>query len=157
MNADGSEEKQIKSLRGGAPTFLSDGRILFHSEYSHKESEISIADVDGQHIIHLTDNEAEEWDAKVSPDGKQIAFTSNRDGNHEIYVMNLDGSNQQRLTHNDTDDFGPTWSADGSRLIFQSKRGDKTNLYMMNKDGSSIKQLISDGWQPACFQSNQVR
>ena len=91
MNADGSEQTQIKSLSGGGPSFAPDGSIVFHSEFKNKESEISIADIDGQNLIHLTDNEAEEWDPEISPDGKQIAFSSDRDGNHEIYVMHIDG------------------------------------------------------------------
>jgi TolB protein len=155
MNADGSQQKQIKSLSGGGPSFMSDGRLLFHSEYKDKESEISITDIDGQNIIHLTDNEAEEWDPKISPDGKQIAFMSKRDGNREIYVMNIDGSNQKRLTNNDGSDGGPCWSPDGSQIIFQSERKrdgkDDNGLYIINKDGSSVRKLITNGWQPTSF------
>ncbi|CAM1343374.1 DUF5050 domain-containing protein [Tenacibaculum amylolyticum] len=153
MNADGTEQKQIPSINGGGPRFLPDGRIIFHSEHKDKESEISIVNIDGSNLIHLTNNEAEEWDPKISPDGKQIVFTSKRDGNHEIYVMNIDGSNQKRLTHNTVDDYGPSWSPDGSQLVFQSKLdGHKeTGLYIMNKDGSSIKKIIEKGWQPAWF------
>lgn len=160
MNADGSEQTQIKSLNGGGPSFLPDGRLLFHSEYRDKESEISIATIDGRNIIHLTNNEAEEWDAKISPDGRQIAFTSDRDGNHEVYVMNLDGSDQKRLTNNDVDDYGPTWSPDGSQIVFQSKgskKGEKSSLYIMNKDGSSIRKVISSGWQPAWYNTGVNR
>ena len=42
-----------------------------------------------------------------SPDGMQIAFSSDRDGNWEIYVMNTDGSDQTRLTSNSLLDDGP--------------------------------------------------
>ncbi len=162
MNADGSEERQLKALSGGGPRFLPDGRLLFHSEYKDKESEITIADIEGKNVIHLTDNEAEEWDPKLSPDGKHIVFSSNRDGNHEIYIMNIDGSDQKRLTNNDVDDYGPTWSPDGSQILFQSKGGgvseeDPTNLYIMNKDGSSIRKVISNGWQPAWFVSKEMK
>ncbi|MTI30540.1 TolB family protein, partial [Xanthovirga aplysinae] len=149
MNSDGSEQTQIKSLSGGGPYFTPDGRIVFHSEYKDKKSEISIADVDGNNIIHLTNTEAEEWQPEVSPDGKQIAFTSKRDGNYEIYVMNIDGSNQKRLTFNKVRDSMPSWSPDGSQLIFTSKTDGKTNIYRMNKDGSSIKIIIPNGAQPA--------
>ena len=45
-----------------------------------------------------------------SPDGKTIAFASERDGNSEIYVMNADGSEQRRLTNNTSHDRFPTWS-----------------------------------------------
>jgi len=44
-----------------------------------------------------------------SPDGKRIAFESNRDGNWEIYVMNANGRNQRRLTNNPALDFSPVW------------------------------------------------
>ena len=49
-----------------------------------------------------------------SPDGTQIAFMSNRDGNPEIYVMNRDGSNVRRLTNHPAGDVTPTWSPTGS-------------------------------------------
>ena len=155
MNADGTEQRQIKSLSGGGPSFMPDGRLLFHSEYKDKESEISIADIDGNNIIHLTDNEAEEWDPNISPDGKQIAFMSDRDGNREIYVMNIDGSNQKRLTFNDGSDGRPCWSSDGSQIIFHSERKrdgkDDNGIYIINQDGSGEKKMVSYGWQPASF------
>lgn len=146
MNSDGSEQTQIKLLKGGNPYFTQDGRIVFSSEYQDKKSEISIADIDGKNITHLTDNEAEEWHPDISPDGKQIAFMSNRDGNYEIYVMNIDGSNQKRLTNNKVDDWYPSWSPDGSKIIFSSVKDYKKekHIYIMNKDGSSIKKMISN-------------
>lgn len=157
MNADGSEQRQIKSLSGGGPSFTPDGKLLFHSEYKDKESEISISDIDGNNIIHLTDNEAEEWDPKISPDGTQITFMSKRDGNREIYVMNVDGSNQKRLTFNEGSDGRPCWSPDGSQIIFHSERKkdgkDDNGIYIINKDGSDEKKMTSYGWQPACFKS----
>ncbi len=156
MNSDGSEQTQIIPLRGGAPDFTPDGRIVYNSEYKDKKSEISIVDVDGNNIIHLTDNEFEEWHPEVSPDGKHIAFMSDRDGNFEVYSMNIDGSNQKRLTNNDVDDWYPSWSPDGSQLIFGSKTDGKRNIYMMNKDGSSVKKIISNAGQAAWFHSESL-
>ncbi len=143
MNSDGSEKTQIKSLKGSNPYFAPDGRIVYSSEYKDKKSEISIADIDGNNIIHLTDNEAEEWHPDVSPDGEKIAFMSNRDGNHEIYVMDSDGSNQKRLTYSDVDDYFPSWSPDGSKVLFTEIK--EHNIYIINSDGSSVKKFISSG------------
>jgi len=145
MNSDGSELTQIKSLKGGGPYFTPDGRIAFHSEFEDKKSEISIADIDGNNIIQLTDNDAKEEHPEVSPDGNHIAFMSDRDGNFEIYVMNIDGSNQKRLTNNDVGDWYPSWSPDGSQLTFSSTKGGVKSIYMMNKDGSSVKKIIKNG------------
>jgi len=148
MKADGSEQARIESLKGGGPYFAKDGRLVFHSQYTNKKSEISIADINGQKITQLTHNEAEEWHPEISPDGEQIAFMSYRDGNHEIYVMNIDGSGQKRLTFNDVRDSSPSWSPDGSQLIFLSRDEEAVpHIFLMNKDGSAIERIISNGSQ----------
>ncbi|WP_106794238.1 DUF5050 domain-containing protein [Aquimarina sp. Aq78] len=150
MNSDGSRQTQIKPLNGGGPCFTPDGRIVFHSEHKDKNNEISIADIDGNNIIQLTNNEAKELHPEVSADGKQIVFMSDRDGNFEIYKMNTDGSNQKRLTHNDVDDWNPSWSPDGSRLLYSSqKENEYPNIYMIDKDDSSLKKIITNGSGPA--------
>ncbi len=149
MNSDGSQQTQIKPIKGGGPYFTPDGRIVFHSAFKNKKTEISIADIDGNNIIHLIDNEAEEQHPEVSPNGMQIAFMSDRDGNNEIYVMNIDGSNQKRLTSSKAAKWYPSWSPDGSKIIFSSNMNGERNIYMMNKDGSSVKKIITNGTQPA--------
>jgi TolB protein len=64
---------------------------------------------DGTGMTDLSNNPAEDWAPTWSPDGSQIAFQSNRDGNWEIYVMNADGSNQTNVTNDPADDQSPFW------------------------------------------------
>ncbi|UCG27058.1 MAG: PD40 domain-containing protein [Bacteroidales bacterium] len=142
MNSDGSELRQIKTLKGGGPCFTPDGKILFHSQY--KYSEICIADIDGNNIHQLTNNNAEDWHPEISPDGEQVAFMSDRDGNYEIYIMNIDGSNQKRLTYNTVGDWEPSWSPDGSEIVFTSYLDGDSDIYIMNADGSSIRNITNN-------------
>jgi hypothetical protein len=104
----------------------------------------------------LTANQTHDGFPSWSPDGTQIAFLSQREGNYNIYVMNADGTNQQRLTENRTQDSDPTWSPDGEWLAFISERDGNDEIYIMKTDGSNVCQLTDNGaqnwspaWQPA--------
>ena len=59
----------------------------------------------------VSDDNAVEERAVWSPDGKQIALSSNRDGDFEIYVMNADGGPQRQVTHNSVDDIVDDWQS----------------------------------------------
>ncbi|MFC2046490.1 TolB family protein, partial [Chloroflexota bacterium] len=90
-----------------------------------------------------------------SPDGKRIAFVSDRHGNDEVYVMtgaygtmvngtDAGGSELTRLTDSPGDDSYPTWSPDGTCLAFVSRGADAWELYVMNADGTGLKKLVDD-------------
>jgi len=83
-----------------------------------------------------------------SPDGRRIAFTSNRDQQGEIYFMNADGSRQRRLTRRAGDDWAPDVSPDGKRIAFTQLPG---TIWTMNADGTVLRKLTAGtdaDWRP---------
>ncbi len=72
--------------------------------------EIYSMNTDGTGLVNLTNDPSRDMYPAWSPDGKQIAFCSDREGKSEIYLMNADGSDQQRLTDTITDCAIPSWS-----------------------------------------------
>lgn len=114
--------------RGAAQETVSNGLFAFSTTDG-----IYVANPDGTNSIRIADNA---YSPRWSPDGTQIVFSSNRDGNAEIYVMNADGTDQRRLTSNDAADYPLDWSPDGAKLSFASERDGHRQIYVMNADGS---------------------
>lgn len=85
----------------------------------------------------LSHEESPTW----SPDGKQLAFSSTRDGNQEIYLMSITGSDWTRLTTDPAVDAHPAWSPDGKSIAFSTNRWGDLELAVMNADGTNLKRL----------------
>ena len=79
---------------------------------------------------------------QYSPDGKRIAFASNRSGTKEIYLCKSDGSNTVKLTT-----FGgpyvanPAWSPDGQRIAFVVRPAESCEIYVVSVDGGKPERL----------------
>jgi TolB protein len=82
----------------------------------------------------------------VSPDGRRICFSSNRDGNPELYIMNLDGTNVFRLTNHPAADITPTWNPQGTQIAFTSDRRGPPQLYTIGADGTNLTALTSESY-----------
>ena len=67
-----------------------------------------------------------------SPDGRLLAFVSNRDGNLEIYVAQLDGGSKVNMTRNPAIDNFPAWTPDG-RIGFVSNRSQGFDIYVTTR------------------------
>ena len=75
-----------------------------------------------------------------SPDGRRIAFTSNRTQRGEIWVMNANGRAQRQLTRLRRDAFGPAWTTDGRAIAFTDVR---TGWIMrVGADGRGLRRLV---------------
>src|SRR5262245_35213557 len=86
--------------------------------------DIWIANEDGTNVVHLTDNRARDVFPRFSPDGKSIAFSSNRYGNNDVFVVPATGGTPKRLTFHSGNDEVVSWTRDSQRIVFRSNRGD---------------------------------
>jgi len=98
--------------------------------------------------------------ATWSPDGKRIAFTSDRLGSVDIFVMNADGTQQRPLLRTRDAEWWPAWSPDGKRLAFVSDRdGPYAQIYSLDlATGRQIRLTYADAsdYQPAWSRDGRI-
>lgn len=70
--------------------------------------------------------------AAFSPDGKQIAYSSDRFGDQDLWVINANGRNNRLLAQGKMADIEPSWSPDGNSIVFLSTRTGATELWRLD-------------------------
>ncbi len=136
-------EREGGSVPGHSPAWLPDSRILY-SGCVENACGILVMRADGS-FPHQVVAGGAETNPEASPDGRRVAFMSQRDGNWEVYVVNLDGSGLQRLTHNAANDGLPTWSPDGRYLAFVSDRSGRWAVWAIRPEGGPPRHLFDLG------------
>jgi Tol biopolymer transport system component len=100
----------------------------------------------------ITDEMVDVRQPAWSPDGKKIAFQSNRDGNWHLWTITPDGSNLTELTTGPFDDREPNWSPDGQTIAFTSDRAGNQDIWQFELASGRLEQLTMDpanDFQPA--------
>lgn len=186
MSIDGSNSKLVSTGEGRTTCgyFFPDGRIVYASTHDDDSDcpptpdrskgylwgvfnayDIYVANADGSDPKVLAASDGYDAEATISPDGKQVVFTSSRDGDLELYVMNADGSNVRRLTFDKGYDGGAFFSPDGRSIIYRAHHpvdakdqleGEQLlkeelvkptamELFVINADGTGKRQLTKNG------------
>jgi TolB protein len=78
----------------------------------------------------------------VSPDGRFVVFSSDRDGPGDLYVLEIATNALTRLTTGMGTRGGGSWSRTGSRLLFSAPgTSELEEIYIVNRDGSGLRRL----------------
>ncbi|MEP7149179.1 MAG: tetratricopeptide repeat protein [Acidobacteriota bacterium] len=143
-NADGSNEFALPFSAGSFDWSHDGKRIVYQTRINADDSDIFVYTLETGKSEDVSKNPSFDADPSFSPDGKQIAFASLRDGNAEIYLMNSDGTDVRRLTNHPAWESHPLFSPDGTQIAFNADReNDSGNTFLMNLDGSGVRRLTN--------------
>jgi Tol biopolymer transport system component len=177
FNLDGTNVRRINNKGGDACSFYyPDGKKLIWTStrdnldmpagnYSDANdypqgAELYTSDLDGSHVVRMTNNKVYDAEVTVSPDGKWILFGRQIDGKMDLYTMRPDGSEVFQVTHTpDWQEGGAQWMPDGKTIIYrawkiqdQGQRGMPMQIFTIKPDGTDMKQITSEAgtnWAPA--------
>lgn len=114
------------------------GRIAFSAEIG-KRSVLLVLDLNSGRVRPLVTDASNNTYPAWSPDGRLLAFVSDRDGNKEIYISDWRGEEQRRLTTYAGDDDAPDWAPDGRKIAFSRAQpgSSNANIYTIPTEGGS--------------------
>jgi Tol biopolymer transport system component/DNA-binding winged helix-turn-helix (wHTH) protein len=149
-------------FEGGTPQWLSEsGNSAQYPAFSLRGNRLAwVRNTDNTDIFRIVLNsktEAKEQPANVipstaietsprySPDGKRIAFVSNRSGSDEIWVSGSEGENPVRLTSFRGPLVGsPSWSPDSRQIVFDCRPEGNADIFTISSEGGQPRRLTSD-------------
>lgn len=113
-----------------------------------ERSKKSDRDSGAREALDLIPSTSTEFAPEYSPDGKRVAFESDRTGSLEIWTCQSDGANCSSLTSLGTPATGlPHWSPDGRKIVFYSRPKKEAQIYLINSEGGEPRRLTNDKWE----------
>jgi tricorn protease len=122
------------------PTLTPDGQTVVFSF----EGDLWKANIKDGQAARLTAMQGYETHAKISPDGKWIAFTGRQFGNSDVYLMPITGGEVKQLTFHSAPDEVSSWSWDSKKIYFASGRTGQISGYTVSIDGGTPERVFGD-------------
>ena len=125
------------------------------------KGDVYVVNTNGGKALQITTNAAYDGDPIWSPDGKQIAFATDRNGNFDVYLVAAEGGVAQRITTNSATEIPLAFSPDGKEIYFSAQiqkaaenvqfaSGWITELYKVSTEGGRPEQVVA---VPVCSMS----
>ncbi len=155
----------LSVLAFGSLALAREAKLVRYPSYSNGRiaftylADIWVADENGQNVQRLTVNKARDAYPRFSPDGKWIAFSSDRNGNLDVFIIPSTGGTPKQLTHHSADDTVLGWTPDGKGVLFSSQRGEDFMglLYVVSVEGGMPWRAGPDMGNAASFSPDGKR
>jgi len=144
---------------GPTPTAILQDKISF-TQYVEDHNQIFTMNLDGSSVTPLSNNNYDELDGVLSPDGSKFAFASRREDYSQIFVKDLSTLIDMQVTYMVRNSYSPTWSPDGQWLAFMSEVNQTNEIFVIRSDASSNPMMLTtnniDDFNPQWSSNNRL-
>lgn len=125
-------------------------RIVFSSTRHSRNPHLYLQSVDGVAVTQLTSGRSADIQPCFSPDGRRVAFASDRSGNWDIWVTGIDDRTPIQITDSQDSELHPSWSPGGDRLAYcrHNHTTGQWELWIADLDKAAGNRFIGDGLYP---------
>jgi Tol biopolymer transport system component len=159
VNGDGKGEFITSHVSSGVKIYKGTNidlkNIILYEEDLGNGYNLWAMSLDTQFKIQLTNENLSDWiHARISPDGRKIAYRSSVSGRPEVWVMNIDGSNKQKVTDSNSYGWagntawdGLNWAPDSQTIIFSAQPSSPGphDLYKIRFNSTGLQAVITNG------------
>lgn len=152
---DGAENlTQVSFAPEGAdfdPCIARDGKWVVYASTQHRPTpDIYVKSTSGRTVTQLTQDPASDVQPSFSPDGKRIAFASDRRGSWDIFVMSVTGGQPMQLTDDNAQELHPSWSPDGRMIAFcrLGATSGRWELWVVDVGNPAVQRFLGYGLFP---------
>lgn len=117
-------------------------RLTYQSDPENTQVRVIATEGGESRLLSFADYAA--GNHRISPDGGQVLFESNRSGNNDIWVVPTAGGDPRPLTTTALNDVSARWSPDGKSVVFQSNRSGTNDVFVMADTGGEARP-VADG------------
>ncbi|PWU03245.1 MAG: hypothetical protein C5B51_19310 [Terriglobia bacterium] len=159
--ADGEPQRLTSGLNANGISLSRDGKVLAYSAFSPSNTiwcidipSKGVASVRQARQLSFANEEIEKL--TISPDGKWIAYDSDRNGVSDVWKMPAAGGAAEQITQGPFHKFVNDWSPDGRELVYHAMRdGGQRDLFVVTADGTHTETITATpreeehaGWSP---------
>jgi TolB protein len=151
------EPRKLMGTINEESSWSPDGKLIaFDSarEQTASKTNLFIWNIGARTSARITATDGNDFTPEFSPDGKQLAFVSDRTGHNEVFVFDLASGAARQITKDNSDTIHPHWSPDGQRIIYCSAKdnpdqssapeGEVYEIYTIKIDGTDTKRITND-------------
>jgi TolB protein len=126
-------------------TFSPDGKLVSYASFDiNYKGTVHVCSTSGKNDVSVSRGLGSSYNPKFSPDGKKLAFVSNKSGNFDIFICNSDGTGVKQLTNSSGNSVEFDWFPDGKKIVYEDMKDNVSSINVIDIETGKTENLTGD-------------